>query len=191
MGRFDAPLAERGREQLVGLAAYFAERKLDAVYASPLQRAKETACAVGSAQGLVPVFRPHLMEICGGVWENMTWDAIKRERADEFALWQNEPHLFMAEGGERMRDVYERMTAEMRLIAEENEGGTVAVVSHGCAIRCFMCSAYGVGLEGMNSLPFFANAGVCQLSFEPETGFRVIEAPADICYRPDENQPHI
>lgn len=186
MGRFDAPLAERGREQLIELAAHFGEIHLDAVYASPLIRAKETACAVGSAHGLTPILRPRLMEICGGIWENMTWEDIRKERAAEFALWRDEPHRFAVEGGESMREVYARMTAEMCFLAEQNEGKTIAVVSHGCAIRCFMCHAYGIGLEKMQTLPFFANAGVCKLGYEPGIGFSVEDEPTDICYRPDE-----
>ncbi len=188
MGQYNVPLSEYGRGQLAGLAEYFKEIHLDALYASPLMRARDTAIAAGSNQGLMPILRPRLMEIGGGVWENMTWDDIKETHAEEYRIWRDEPWKFKVEGGEHMREVYDRVAAEMTCIAEENDGKTVAVASHGCAIRNFMCHAYGIGLEAMNSLPFFANAGVCRLSWERDVGFRVEEAPADVCYDPSAKQ---
>ena len=188
VGQFNVPLSEQGKAQLIDLAEHFREIHLDALYASPLMRARDTAIAAGSNQGLTPILRPRLMEICGGVWENMTWDDIKAKHAEEYRLWKEEPWNFRVEGGESMREVYDRVAAEMTCIAEENDGKTVAVASHGCAIRNFMCYAYGIGIEAMNSLPFFANAGVCRLSWERDGGFRVLEAPADVCYDPSAKQ---
>jgi broad specificity phosphatase PhoE len=67
-GHADRPLTERGREQAELLAGRLADVKLDAVYASDLRRAWETAQAVAATRGLEVVRLPELREVDVGSW---------------------------------------------------------------------------------------------------------------------------
>lgn len=51
-GPADPPLTERGRRQAAAAAAFLAEESFDAIYASPMQRARQTADVIAEAQGL-------------------------------------------------------------------------------------------------------------------------------------------
>ena len=52
-GRADPPLAALGREQAERVADWLAQERIDAVYSSPMRRARETAQPFAAAAGLV------------------------------------------------------------------------------------------------------------------------------------------
>ena len=72
-GHIDADITENGRRQLELLAERFRELPLDAVYSSPLLRARLTAEAVNRHHGLPVMLDDRLMEINGGLWEGRPW----------------------------------------------------------------------------------------------------------------------
>lgn len=165
-GRLDADISENGERQLERLALRFANVRLDAVYSSPLKRAYKTAQAAGRASGLPIVTVPGLMEIDGGRWEGENWDEIPGLFPEENAAWVNEPWNFAPQGGESMRHVYDRIWDAMLRIARENDGRTVLVASHGCAIRNFACRAKGWPLERLREVDWFENTSVSTFRFE-------------------------
>src|SRR5262249_58138144 len=77
-GHADRPLTERGRAQAVALAERLADIALDAIYASDLRRARETADFVAARQGLAVLELRELREVDVGSWEGLT-----REEAEE------------------------------------------------------------------------------------------------------------
>ena len=137
-GHSNSDVSEKGYRQLEYLARRFAEIPLDAVYSSPLKRAYETARAIDRAAGLPIVTDDDLMEINGGVFEGVPFAELPLRFPVEEARWDNEPWAFEAPGGESMRSVYERMRGAIGRIVRAHAGGTVAVASHGCAIRNLM-----------------------------------------------------
>lgn len=175
-GRTDAPITERGRVQIALLGERFRKIKLDAVYASPLQRAKNTAMAVAATQNLPVIEREGLLEIDGGAFEGKCWSEIPLLYPEEHDIWANRPYEFQAIHGESMRTVYDRMKRAVAEIVRENAGGTVAVVSHGCAIRAYLCYAAGrpfscVGEEGWAGLE---NTSVALLEYDDEGTPRIV-----------------
>ena len=70
------------------------------------------------------------------------------------------------EGAETCRDVADRTYPCLVRIAEENDGKTVAVVSHGVAIRCLLSRCLGISLSDVKSLPICTNTGVTRLLYE-------------------------
>src|SRR3954452_24611267 len=73
-GHTDRPLNEYGRRQAKELAARLAGGHVDAIYASDLSRARETAEIVGERLGLTVVIDPDLRETNWGTWEGLTGD---------------------------------------------------------------------------------------------------------------------
>lgn len=78
-GTADSPLSELGRQQarFVGSVLAASTHGFEAVWASDLSRAAETASIVGAALGLGPVqIEPRLREAHVGEWEGMTSEQI-------------------------------------------------------------------------------------------------------------------
>ena len=77
IGRTDVTLSEAGRCQARDLALYFRDKPVEAVYASPLSRALETASLL--AAGRIPVrVETDLLELDMGEWENVPLSCIKK-----------------------------------------------------------------------------------------------------------------
>ncbi|UOQ89235.1 histidine phosphatase family protein [Agromyces endophyticus] len=125
-GRTDIPLNETGRRQAAQVGAELAESTWDAVYASPLSRAAETAELISGALG-VPV-QGHvdaLAERSYGVLEGL-------DHAGRTAV---EAQAATIEGLETRSAVIERSSAALAEIAAAHPGGRVVVVSHGGVIH--------------------------------------------------------
>src|ERR1700704_4943984 len=73
-GHTDRPLNDHGRRQAQALAERLAGNSIDAVYASDLSRARETAEMVGEKLGLPVLVDPDLREKNWGNWEGLTSD---------------------------------------------------------------------------------------------------------------------
>jgi broad specificity phosphatase PhoE len=129
-GHTDRPLSEFGRRQARQLAEELAEEKLDAIYASDLSRARETAELVGARLGLPVVVDPDLREKDWGTWEGLT--AVEREQV-EFVGETREAHE-------------ERVLGALSRIAEGHPGGRVLVVTHGGSMRRVQTAALGIAL---------------------------------------------
>jgi probable phosphoglycerate mutase len=127
-GQTDRPLSDYGRRQARRLASELADEELEAIYASDLSRAWETADIVADRLGLAVVLDADLREKDWGTWEGLT--AVERDRV-EFA-------------GESTEEHRERILGALRRIAERHPGGRVLVVTHGGSIRRVQTAALGI-----------------------------------------------
>lgn len=165
-GHIDADVSARGEEQLARLAARLADVPFDALYASPLKRAYKTAEAINSRHHLPIVTDAELMEINGGCFEGRPWMKLPALFPQENDAWENRPWEFAPEGGEPMRHVFARMREAVGAIARKWAGHTVCVVSHGCAIRNFLCYAHGWPIERLNDVQWCDNTAVSLAEYD-------------------------
>jgi probable phosphoglycerate mutase len=172
-GTCDTALTERGRKQVGYLAERFRDIPLDAVYYSPWVRAKETAEAVNLHHGLPLIPEYDLHEIDGGDWEGVPVVELCEKFPVEFEVWQHHIWDFQAPNGEKMTDVFRRMADVMTKIARENPGKTVAVCSHGCAIRNFLCYAEFGEITRLNDVGWADNTAVSCAEYDTETGWHL------------------
>ena len=164
-GHTDADISEKGARQLEKLAQRFAGIPLDAVYTSPLRRARLTADAVNRAHGLPVHIEQGLIEIDGGALEGKPWANFPQEYPAEARAWCVDPGAFQAPGGESMREVYERVRDATLRIVRAHPGQTVAAASHGCAIRNLLCFAHGLPVERIDEIEWCDNTAVSLLEF--------------------------
>ncbi len=136
-GHSDRPLNDTGTAQALALAEELQHEQLDAIYASDLARALETARAVADRHGMKVEVLPALREKNFGTWEGLL-DTEIRERFPE------------ADGGpwgdaETTPEVSERVLTALHEIAARHPGGRVLVVSHGGPLRATLrhCAAGG------------------------------------------------
>jgi probable phosphoglycerate mutase len=129
-GQTDRPLTRYGREQARQLAEELTLEQLDALYASDLARARQTAEIVGDRLGLPTMLDPDLREKDWGTWEGLT--AVERDRI-EFV-------------GESTEEHQERVLRALRRIAERHPAGRVLVVTHGGSVRRVQTVTLGFAL---------------------------------------------
>jgi probable phosphoglycerate mutase len=127
-GHTDEPLNDYGRRQARELAERLAAEDVDAIYASDLARARETAEIVGARLGLPVALDPDLREKHWGTWEGLTGD----ERA----------HVELV--GESTEAHRERTMRALGRIASAHPAGRVVVVTHGGSLRRVQAALHGV-----------------------------------------------
>ena len=139
-GAVGVPLSDEGRHQAGRLAERLRAVGLQAIYASPLDRALETARIVGRAAGIDPVEREGLREIAHGHWEGLRRDEVEARFSEEYAAWEADPFSFAPEGGESGVAVLARALPVVREIVTRHAGQRVLVVSHKATIRLVLSS---------------------------------------------------
>ena len=124
-GSWDVPLNATGRAQAAAVGELMAGRHWDALYASPLSRAVETARAIGAATGLgEPILEPRVVEQDYGSAEGMS----------EAELWETYEDLDEVPGREKDAAVIARAFDAITDIASRHAGEDVIIVCHGGVI---------------------------------------------------------
>ena len=165
-GQYDSLLTPRAYEQLPFLAKRFENVPLDAVYASDLFRARTTAKAVAAPHGLSVETRPVLREIDMGDWEDLTWAELPRVWPEEYAQWRTRPWEAAPPHGESVMQAGRRMLDGVRALIRQHDGGAIAVVTHGSAIRGALTIAHGFAPEQMAEIGWGDNTCVARLDFD-------------------------
>ena len=141
-GHSDVPLNDDGRGQARALARRLESESLDAVYASDLARARETAEIAAAAQGLPVTEIGDLRERHFGTWEGLTDDDVRlRFPEARTGPWGD---------GETPEEMSARVLGAVLAIAAAHAGGRVLVVTHGGPIRAALRSC-GVEPESIEN----------------------------------------
>ena len=166
-GRFDAEVSPDGAKQLELLGLRFRNQPIDAIYTSPLQRARATAEAIARYHPELEVKEePGLIEIDCGDMENLLLAEVAERFPQVARDWDQSPDLCQFPGGENMAQVYARVNRTLDRIIEENAGKTVVAATHGGVLRnLFARVAYGE-LKGIRHSEVFGNTGVSTLAAE-------------------------
>lgn len=108
-GSSDTEISETGEKQLEYLKKRFENTEIDTVFSSPLIRARKTALAVIGERNIVPIDDKGLIELDGGIVEGKPFRETFNSIPGLADAWDNHPEDFAPEGGERMKDAYERI----------------------------------------------------------------------------------
>jgi len=127
-------LSAAGAAQARRLATRLGRAPIDAIYASPRERAQETARPLALAHRLPVVTAAALDEVDFGDWSGREFRELD-ERAD-WRAFNGDRASAQAPNGERLVDVQHRIVAELTGLLSRHGGGTVAIVSHAEVIRC-------------------------------------------------------
>lgn len=173
-GHSDCDISGSGETQLDLLGIRCRNMPIDAIYSSPLKRAYKTAEAINRYHGLEIQIDPRLKEINGGDWEGVPWDELPSIYPEEIEVWNKRPYDFTPNGGEAMREVYNRMWECVTDIVRKNQGKTVCVTSHGCAIRNFLCRALNKPIEQINQVGWCDNTAISLIDFDEQLHSNVV-----------------
>jgi broad specificity phosphatase PhoE len=147
-GPVDPELAPRGQLQASRLGEYLGEEGLDALYASPMRRAQETALAVAAPTRLPVVTVEGLAEFDRFATSYIPIEEMRATKDERFlAMLEDDFSLYGIDMAEFRREV----TATVEGIIGANPGRRVAAVCHGGVIN-----AYVGHVLGMTRNSFFA-----------------------------------
>ena len=140
-GAADPELAPQGREQAEHLARYLASELIDAVYASPLARARETAAPLAELLGMEIRISPGVAE-----WDQNSSEYVPVEELKA----ANDPRWQAMLAGEWSSDESEddfraRVLESIETIVDDHRGQKVAVVCHGGIINGYLSHVLGLG----------------------------------------------
>jgi broad specificity phosphatase PhoE len=138
-------LSPRGRAEIAAVAARLAAEGIDAIYASPLQRTRETAEILSERLGLPVRYREDVIEIDYGEWTGLTFDDIRRD--ERWQMWNRSRSVAAVPGGESWRQVQERVVGALFDLQQAHPEGSVVIVSHGDVIRAALLFALGMPLD--------------------------------------------
>ena len=139
-------LAENGQAQAQGAADRIALlEKVSAVYASPLERTKETAAPIAKATGNRVRVEKGLLECEFGDWTGA--ELKKLYKLPEWRTVQRNPSGFRFPGGESFTEMQTRITSAVTKMCADHPGETVVAVSHADPIKAAVAHALGSHLD--------------------------------------------
>jgi broad specificity phosphatase PhoE len=143
-GTTDIALNQAGRAQARALAERLRPVRFDAVYTSPLRRARETAEAVVAGRDGVPLFVvPELREFSYGLWQGRGSAPRARCSPGLELRWREDPWRVRFPGGETLAEMQARAHRALDQILGAHPGGTVLVSGHGHLNRVLLIDALG------------------------------------------------
>lgn len=169
-------LSEAGRLQAQALAESFAQVRLKAIYASPLERAQETALPLAHAQGLPVETAPGLNEIDVGTWQGKSLKVLRRRK-----LWpgvQHRPSLTRFPGGETFGEAQARIVAQIEQLRQRHprRKDRLAFVFHSDPIKLAIAHYIGLPLDLFQRL-VIAPASVSVIAVS-DSGARLLQMSA-------------
>jgi len=165
-GWYDSLITDNGYRQIAALEERFREIRVDAVYSSDLFRTKTTAGALWRPKGLELYTHPGLREVSMGVWEDRPWGEVEQTDRARMAAFSASDPAWQVEGGETFAMVGRRMAEAVREIAAAHPGETVAMFSHGTAIRTMLAEFLHLSQGEIGRLGHCDNTGVTCLEVE-------------------------
>ena len=138
-------LSDEGRAQADAAAARIAPLSPTAVYASPLERTKETAAPISRAAGLRTRTAKGLLECDFGEWTGAKLSTLRKR--PEWQQVQHSPSGFRFPGGESFTEMQERIRGELWSLVARHRGETIVAVSHADPIKAALADAAGTHLD--------------------------------------------
>lgn len=138
-------LSDEGRKQASKLAERMSPVKLDAIYASPLERTVETARPLASSKKLRLRLRDGVGEVRYGDWEGKKLRTLAKTK-----LWRQvmaSPSRARFPNGETIAETQARAVAAIEKLREVHPRDAVAVVTHADVIRVLIAYYGGIHLD--------------------------------------------
>ncbi len=174
-GRCDeSVLTEKGADDARKVGAVLSRLTLDAVYCSPLQRAKQTAEVILPYLSGSPPLQPaeNLMEVDLPLWEKVAKSDARTKFPEDYRCWKERPEDFYMEistpEGTRKHfpvlALYQQAQQFWQEILPRHQGGTILIVAHNGINRCLISSALGISPARYQSV-LQSNCGINVLNF--------------------------
>lgn len=166
-GSSDIALTAHGRQQAQRLAGWAEQADLDAIWASPLVRARDTAEVVARTTGLTAHTDERLAELDFGAAEGLTSTEMTERFSAARQAFVQDPVAHHLPGGEDPHQAVARMMACLTALVEGHPDGRVLVVGHGTITRLVLCRLLGLPLRHYRRhFPVVRNCGITTVRWD-------------------------
>ncbi len=162
-GQMDSPLSELRRKQAAATASVLADEQINAVYASDLGRAVETAKIISAPHELDVITDERLRERHLGVFQGLNKKDIQTRFPDVVDHYRSGDPDHVIPQGESSRQRYDRSIACLRELAAKHAGDTILIVTHGGVLRGFLEMLLDLPMNGRRRFSLY-NASIARLS---------------------------
>jgi probable phosphoglycerate mutase len=168
-GHIDIGLNEEGKRQARSLARALQSERPAAIYASDLQRARNTAQAVADMHQLPVHIDIALRERCYGAFEGLMYDEISLQHPEAFALWQSRDPQARFPAGEReaetLEEFHQRSVDVITRIAQQHPDQRIVIVTHGGVLDCLYRAAHDLSITSPRDFAIL-NAAINRLQWD-------------------------
>lgn len=171
-GHLDIPLSANGRWQAERLAEALRGEPIQAIYASDLTRAWETAQYVGRATGVNVTPEIGLRERGFGDFEGKTFAEIEVLLPEQSLRWRKRDPEFSPAGGESLVALRARVVDAAQRLAALHPGEQIALIGHGGVMDVLYRAATRLDIQAPRTWTL-GNAAINRLMWTPE-GFTLV-----------------
>jgi broad specificity phosphatase PhoE len=164
-GQTDVELSPLGLAQSQAVVQALAGLPIEAVYSSPLRRARQTADLLAAALGLDVLVDPRLTEIHAGIFQGLDWDQIEARYPEEGRRWRAHEPDFAIPGGESRRQLEARALEAFEAIRSRGHR-QAAIVAHGGLLTAALRGLLGIPSE-RNPFNLY-NGSISRLTWEAQ-----------------------
>jgi probable phosphoglycerate mutase len=168
-GHIDIGLNDEGQRQARSLARALQSERPAAIYASDLQRARNTAQAVADMHQLPLHIDSALRERCYGAFEGLMYDEISLQHPEAFALWQSRDPQARFPAGEReaetLEEFHQRSVDVITRIAQQHPDQRIVIVTHGGVLDCLYRAAHDLSITSPRDFAIL-NAAINRLRWD-------------------------
>jgi alpha-ribazole phosphatase len=146
-GQADIPLNRTGQHQAATVARVLRHDRVQAIIASDLLRAQETARVIAIPLQLAVDPDSRWREMAFGDWEGLTYDILQHRHPKRLAAWYDDPLQVAPPNGETLTHVANRVRAAWHDLRTSYANQTAVLVAHGGPLRILLCLALGLPPE--------------------------------------------
>jgi len=164
------PLNDKGRQQAAAVAQALALAPVKHIYASPMERALETAAYLADLLKLGINLADGIIETDVGEWTGLSVEQVKHTEGWQVLL--NRPSLMQFPGGESFAGIQKRAVPALQAIAARHPGQVIACFSHADIIRLALAYFLDMSLDAFQRISV-DTCSVSVLAFLPDGSVRV------------------
>lgn len=172
-GQKNTPLTELGIQQAKNTALFLKDYPINAIYASDLSRAMDTASPTAKMHGLEIIPDQAFREIDAGDWEGNRYEYLYQTYPKEYDLWLHDIGRAQPNGGESVVALASRVYAGVDRLIAAHRGQCIAVFTHATPVRVLGARWYGYSVEDTAKVKFCGNASVSVVDYADDGSFSV------------------
>ncbi len=150
-GRIDMDLSPQGHRQAEATARYLQPLHFNAIYCSPMKRARQTLAPLLCNGHAEAVILPDFGEVHFGDWTGLTWQEVFEKYQIHATQWLDFIEQAKVPNGECSRLFRSRIEPGLRKILQDHPNQSVAIVCHGGVIRMMLSILLKLPLPQMAS----------------------------------------
>jgi len=147
----DVHLNEKGRAQALRLASFLADRQINAIYSSPLERAQETAQPLSTLKKIPIQMHEGLSEVDFGSWQGQSYKKLYKKKIWKLVI--ESPAEVVFPDGESYQDAQKRVVSTIEdILRKHDKKDTIACFTHADVIRLLVIHYLGMLLDNLQRL---------------------------------------